>query len=162
RTSEAPIELVFRPDPTIGDGEAGWANHPWLQETPKPFSHITWENVALIAPITAAALGLDDAPSDSRDTLPILRITVDSQTIEIPAWIQPGIPEKTITLHLGSGHTSGGEIQRRSGVNIYPLRTLSQPWHRADHVHIENTRHRAEVAFTQATPFMSRRDAARS
>ena len=42
------LELLFRPDPTIGDGE--WSNNGWLQELPKPLTQLTWENVALISP----------------------------------------------------------------------------------------------------------------
>src|SRR5699024_2509500 len=42
------LELLFRPDPTIGDGR--WANNGWLQELPKPLSHLTWDNPALISP----------------------------------------------------------------------------------------------------------------
>ncbi|HVT81168.1 MAG TPA: hypothetical protein VHM90_10970 [Phycisphaerae bacterium] len=50
------IEIVFRPDPAIGDGF--WANVPWLQELPRPLTHVTWENVAIACAETARGLGL--------------------------------------------------------------------------------------------------------
>ena len=33
------LELVFRPDPSVGDGQ--FANNSWLQETPKPVTRLT-------------------------------------------------------------------------------------------------------------------------
>src|SRR6202030_4320886 len=50
------LEIVFRPDPTIGDGR--FANNGWLQELPKPLTQLTWDNAALISPRTAQRLGL--------------------------------------------------------------------------------------------------------
>src|SRR5439155_827903 len=51
------LELVFRPDPTIHDGRH--ANNAWLQELPKPLTHLTWDNVALVSPATAERLELE-------------------------------------------------------------------------------------------------------
>ena len=50
------LEIVFRPDPTIGDGE--YANNGWLQETPKTVTRLTWDNAAMISPATAQQMGL--------------------------------------------------------------------------------------------------------
>ena len=50
------LEINFRPDPTIWDGR--FANNGWLQELPKPLTKLTWENAALISPLTANRLGL--------------------------------------------------------------------------------------------------------
>ena len=36
------LEVVFRPDPSIGDGK--FANNGWLQELPKPVTRLTWDN----------------------------------------------------------------------------------------------------------------------
>jgi len=45
------LEVVFRADPNLLDGR--YANNGWLQELPKPFSKLTWDNAALISPILA-------------------------------------------------------------------------------------------------------------
>ena len=42
------LEILFRPDPTLGDGR--WANNGWLQELPKPLTKLSWDNAALLAP----------------------------------------------------------------------------------------------------------------
>ena len=54
------LEIVFRPDPTIGDGR--YSNNGWLQETPKPITRLTWDNAALVSidyrgAIEAASIG---------------------------------------------------------------------------------------------------------
>ena len=50
------LEIVFRPDPTIGDG--AFSNNAWLQELPKPSNKMTWENAVWISPRTAERLGV--------------------------------------------------------------------------------------------------------
>jgi molybdopterin-containing oxidoreductase family iron-sulfur binding subunit len=45
------LEINFRPDPTIWDGR--FANNSWLQECPKPYSKITWDNAVFVSPNTA-------------------------------------------------------------------------------------------------------------
>ncbi len=52
RRSKSPpsgaFEVVFRPDPTIGDGT--YSNNGWLQELPKPQTKMTWDNTVYISP----------------------------------------------------------------------------------------------------------------
>ena len=50
------IEIVLRPDPSIGDGS--FANNGWLQEVPKPLTKLTWDNAALVSPASARKLGV--------------------------------------------------------------------------------------------------------
>src|SRR5262249_2193691 len=87
------LEIAFRPDPTIGDGR--FANNAWLQELPKPFSKLTWDNAALISPATA-----DELQIANED---LISIGVDGRSVEIPVWIVPGHPVGSITVHFGNG-----------------------------------------------------------
>ena len=48
------LKLLFRPDEIIGDGR--FADNAWLLELPRPFTRLSWDNAALIAPQTAARL----------------------------------------------------------------------------------------------------------
>jgi Fe-S-cluster-containing dehydrogenase component len=48
------LEIVFMPDPTIWDG--AFCNNGWLQECPKPFNKLTWDNVVMVSPATAERL----------------------------------------------------------------------------------------------------------
>lgn len=111
-------QLVFRPDPTIGNGE--WANNGWLQELPKPFTKLTWDNAALMSPHDAETLGVRDGD--------VVKIEVGDNTIDMPVFRLPHQPAKTITLHLGYGRVFPGRVGNDLGVNVNPLRTTEQPW----------------------------------
>jgi molybdopterin-containing oxidoreductase family iron-sulfur binding subunit len=50
------LDLVLRADPTVYDGR--FANLGWLQELPKPFTKLTWDNTVQLSPATASRLGL--------------------------------------------------------------------------------------------------------
>ncbi len=50
------LEIVFRPDPAIGDG--AFSNNAWLQEMPKPQSKMTWDNAVWISPTSAQHNGV--------------------------------------------------------------------------------------------------------
>jgi MoCo/4Fe-4S cofactor protein with predicted Tat translocation signal len=116
------LEVNFRPDPTVWDGR--FANNGWLQELPKPLTKLTWENAALVSPLTAAALGL--APGD------LIELTYGGQTVQAPVWLMPGHSEGSITLPLGYGRTQGapdsGRVGEGAGFNAYALRTADAPW----------------------------------
>ena len=51
QTRAPDLKLVFRPDPTIWDGQ--FANNGWLQELPKPLTKLTWDNAAMLSLSTA-------------------------------------------------------------------------------------------------------------
>ncbi len=53
------LEIVFRPSPALYDGR--FANNGWLQEMPDPITRLTWDNVAVMSPKTAAKLGVEDS-----------------------------------------------------------------------------------------------------
>ena len=96
----AGLEVIFAKDPSIHDGR--FANNGWLQELPKPLSKLTWDNVAMISPKTAASLGLEDNST--------IELTVNGQTVQTAAFIQPGHPSDAVTVNLGFGRVRGGIV----------------------------------------------------
>ena len=51
------LEILFRPDVSVRDGR--YANNGWLQELPRRFSSLTWDNAALISPELAKSAGFE-------------------------------------------------------------------------------------------------------
>jgi molybdopterin-containing oxidoreductase family iron-sulfur binding subunit len=130
------FEIVFRTDPTVYDGR--FANNGWLQELPKPLTKLTWDNVAIISPATAEALGVGAAPDGALvDEHPrrVNRLTmkggeIDAETVRltyrgralpdaknrmhaemaVPVFILPGQPDNVVTVHLGYGRWRSGRV----------------------------------------------------
>jgi len=119
------IEVVIRPDSSIYDGR--FANLGWLQELPDPMTKITWDNVALMSPATAASIGVENED--------LVSVAVNGKAISIAAWIQPGHADDSITLNVGYGREGIGRVadmgrensqlldpsENYGGVNVYPL-----------------------------------------
>jgi molybdopterin-containing oxidoreductase family iron-sulfur binding subunit len=125
-------ELRILPDPNIYDGR--FANNGWLQELPKPQTKITWENVALISPKTAVAIGYGDKRRDElvneKQTL-IANIRYRGQTIRTPIWVVPGHADGTITMFMGYGRTRGGKLATPSADTTSMLAPELAPFHLA-------------------------------
>jgi len=123
-------EIVFRLDPHVHDGR--YTNNGWLQECPKPISKVTWDNYAIISARTAAKLNL--APNDEpyHATAKMLVLSHDGKDLAIPAWIQSGQPDDTVTVFLGYGRERAGSVGNGVGFNAYLLRTSTAPWIVAD------------------------------
>ena len=134
----ATLEIVFRPDPTIGDGR--FANNGWLQEVPKPLTQLTWDNAALMSPATAEALHF--ANED------LVELQLEGRAVRAPVWIMPGHAENSVTLHLGYGRRRAGHVGTGIGVNAYALRGSSKPWF-SDGLTIKKTGERYSLASTQ-------------
>jgi len=151
RSVGADLELVFRPDPTVYDGR--FANLGWLQELPKPFSKITWDNTIQLSPATAASLGVA-----SQD---VVDVTANGRTVGGPAWIVPGQADGVVTVHLGYGRTRAGRVGSGIGFNAYMLRTSDAAW-TSRGVTIARTGVRYAVASTQLHHDMAGRPLVRS
>ncbi len=149
-SSADELELVFAPDPRIGDG--AYANNAWLQELPKPLSMLTWDNAALLSPALAARL--DIASGD------VISLTLDGRSVEAPAWIMPGMPDGSVTLALGYGRNAAGGIGNR-GANAYLLRTSTAPWF-ARGLAVKRTGRRRTLACVQTHHSMEGRDIVRT
>ncbi len=125
------LEIVFRSDPSIFDGR--FANNGWLQELPKPFTKLTWDNAALMSPATAQRLGLSQTVSmnsggeHGRVYADVVELKYRGRTVRAPAWIVPGHPDDTVTVHLGYGRTRAGRVGNGAGFSGYVLQTSDAP-----------------------------------
>lgn len=117
------MELTLKPDSRIFDGR--FANNGWLQELPEPMTKITWDNVALMSAVTARSIGINPDRSFRNNDVPMVKITAGNTTLEIPAWIEPGHADNSVTLTVGYGRNGLGRVADGVGVNTYPLRTTS-------------------------------------
>jgi len=112
------MEIVFRPDPTIGDGE--YSNNSWLQELPKPVTRITWDNAAMISPTTAQQMGLV--------TGDYIKLHLNDRYMEAGVFVVPGHADNSVTMHLGYGRRRSGAIGTGPGFDGYLLRYAATPW----------------------------------
>jgi MoCo/4Fe-4S cofactor protein with predicted Tat translocation signal len=112
------VEIVFRPDPTIGDGE--YSNNSWLQELPKPVTRITWDNAAMISPTTAQEMGLI--------TGDFVKLHLNDRYMEAGVFVVPGHADNSVTMHLGYGRRRAGSVGTGPGFNGYLLRYAAMPW----------------------------------
>ncbi len=136
--SETGLTLLFRPDPTIGDG--AYANNGWLQELSKPLTKLTWDNAALIAPSTAERLGVT--------TGDVVELALDGRKVSAPAWVMPGQAEGCVTVHFGNGRTRAGRVGTGVGFDAYALRTTTALWSGTG-LEMAKTDRRSELATTQ-------------
>jgi MoCo/4Fe-4S cofactor protein with predicted Tat translocation signal len=111
------LEIVFLPDPAIGDGY--YANNGWLQELPKPITRLTWDNAAMVSPATAQRLNLSKGD--------YVTLSLDGRNVDAGVYIVPGHADNSVTLHLGYGRRRAGSIGTGPGFNAYFLRTTTAP-----------------------------------
>ncbi len=118
------LEILFATDSSVHDGR--WIDNGWLQEAPDPISKLTWDNAALVAPLTAKNLGIYDlilSPEPVTKVLgkdhtlgksypdgeggnrrsPIIRVAVNGATLDIPVMVAFGQAENTLVIPLGYG-----------------------------------------------------------
>jgi molybdopterin-containing oxidoreductase family iron-sulfur binding subunit len=146
----AGSEVVFRPDPTIGDG--AYSNNAWLQELPKPQSKMTWDNVVLISP--KAATDMNVAIGD------MLRVTVEGRSTVGPAWILPAHAEDSVTVHFGYGREAAGRVGNGIGYDAYAIQPLNGSW--VANGSVAKTGEHYRIANIQETQTMAGRDPIRA
>jgi molybdopterin-containing oxidoreductase family iron-sulfur binding subunit len=106
---------------------------------PDPLTKLTWDNAALIAPATAANLGLGLGD--------LIRVARGSRVVELPVYPMPGQAEGSISVALGYGRRNSGSVGDGAGFDVYPLRTTeAMGWAT---VQIEPGGGRYELATTQ-------------
>jgi molybdopterin-containing oxidoreductase family iron-sulfur binding subunit len=107
----AGLTAVFVADWSTYDGR--FANNAWLQELPRPFTKLTWDNAALIGPATARQAGLRTGDR--------VRLVAHGAHVDAPVWIQRSQAEGVLTLPLGYGRRSAGETGNGVGFDAYAL-----------------------------------------
>jgi MoCo/4Fe-4S cofactor protein with predicted Tat translocation signal len=105
------FSLHIKESYAVRDGR--FANNGWLQELPHPVSKIVWDNCAAISPKTANDLGLK-----SND---LIKVSSGETSLTIPAFIQPGASDNSITIETGYGRKNGGTVGTGVGFNANTL-----------------------------------------
>jgi molybdopterin-containing oxidoreductase family iron-sulfur binding subunit len=109
-TNPTGMELVLFPGAGVYDGR--YANNGWLNELPDPVTKADWGNPVLISLHDASRLGIHDQD--------LVKITANSNAIEVPVLIQPGQAPGVVSLALGYGRQTGA-VAANIGANAYPL-----------------------------------------
>jgi molybdopterin-containing oxidoreductase family iron-sulfur binding subunit len=149
--AEETIAAVIRMDPTIGDGR--WSNNAWLQELPKPLTHLVWDNAAQVSPAFAAKHALANGD--------LIELRAGAEALTAPIWITSGHASDCVTLTLGYGRTRAGAVGNGRGYDAYRFRRSESLWQRDD-VAIRKTGRRYALVSTQAHFSMEGRELARS
>jgi molybdopterin-containing oxidoreductase family iron-sulfur binding subunit len=151
RAASEDVELHFAPDPTVWDGR--YANIAWLQELPKPLTQLTWDNAAFMSARLAESLKVRNED--------VVELSVGGRTLEAVAWIVPGHAERAVTLHLGGGRQSCGEVGEHRGVSAFALRTVDTQGF-ASGVRLRSVGKRSPLATVQLHHRMEGREPVRS
>ncbi|MFO1464399.1 MAG: TAT-variant-translocated molybdopterin oxidoreductase [bacterium] len=109
--AKGDFELALYEPVALREGRQ--ANNPWLQELPDPVTKVTWDNVLKVAPAEAERRGLKEGD--------LVRLTWNGRAVELPIFLQPGMPPRTVAAALGYGRTRAGKVGDGVGQNLYPL-----------------------------------------
>ena len=106
-----------------------FANNGWLQELPKPFNKVVWENVAFVSPRLAEKLGVSQNDRVIQGVeVDIVEVVHAGHALQAPVWILPGQPDDSIGLQLGYGRTAAGRVGNGLGYNANFFRYSTTPW----------------------------------
>jgi MoCo/4Fe-4S cofactor protein with predicted Tat translocation signal len=122
----------------VGMGNGSQANNPWLQELPDPVSKVTWDNYVMMGPAMYKEMFGKDVLKDKGDSdayevnpdKPVVKVTANGSTLELPVLLLPGVQKNTVAIALGYGRQSKddkntvefiGRAAAGAGKNAYPL-----------------------------------------
>lgn len=101
----------------VGMLDASHAYNPWLHELPDPITKVTWDNYACLSPATAASLGVTNG-----DLVHVETGAGEDHSLELPAFIQPGLHDQAVGVALGYG-----SLLSRRFANIGPAWLQARP-----------------------------------
>jgi molybdopterin-containing oxidoreductase family iron-sulfur binding subunit len=129
-SSSSEIEVSIRPDYSAWDGR--FFGNVWLQELPRPFTKLVWDNAVLVSAATAARLEV--AAND------VVRITAPGgRSVEGAVLVVPGMADGVAAVTLGYGTEPPAGVEGPVGFDVYPLRTSGEPWTIREGVSVEKT-----------------------
>ncbi len=108
--AQMPFLLHVYPSAAFADGRA--AHLPWLQELPDPMTSVMWGSWVEINTETAHKLDIQEGD--------VLTIRSPHGTVELPAFLYPGLRPDVIAIPVGQGHTQYGRYASR-GANPLQL-----------------------------------------
>ena len=103
------VELVENVNIGTGHGPL----NPWLQECPDPVTRMAWGNYASVSPRIAREQEIKNGD-----------VILIGENLAIPAFVQPGQADNTISISVGYGRKTGIPENLITGVNAYPLVNL--------------------------------------
>ena len=122
-STDAGLDLELITSPSLHDGR--YANNGWLQELPDPVTKVAWDNVAMMSRATAESLGIASLVGQiGRNEYPLVSLSVNGKSIELPAFVVPGHADDTVTVEIGYGQTFGRQANaygKPVGANTYSL-----------------------------------------
>ena len=151
--SKDNLEVILAKDYSVADGR--YIDNAWLQESPDPVVKLTWDNAAIVSPKTAKDLGIyekiveletwnagrPEIGEAGQAKAPMVKVSVGSNSVEIPMLVGFGHADNTITLPVGYGQAADdgrasadvldeskqtcGDVGRNTGFNVYPLKSSS-------------------------------------
>jgi molybdopterin-containing oxidoreductase family iron-sulfur binding subunit len=125
------LEISFRLDPSVLDGR--FANNGWLQELPKPITKLTWDNLFFNDTATAEklrAVGYPSAQGGEHGQIvsDVVELKYRGRSVRGAVFAVPGHPNDCVTVHLGYGRRSAGQVGNGAGFDAYALRTADSLW----------------------------------
>ena len=141
------LELIVYANSSVGEGIQ--ANNPWLQEMPDPITKACWENYLTVSPKQLEEWGIQLGDMSTQ----LVSLSVNGQTLTLPALPQPGQKYGTVGLALGYGRIKAGKVANGIGVNAYPLLSTSGDYinYSISNVSVEATSEVYRVAQTQTS-----------
>ncbi|MEM7311206.1 MAG: 4Fe-4S dicluster domain-containing protein, partial [Planctomycetota bacterium] len=139
------LELTLYRCPKVHDGR--FANNAWLQELPEFTTKLTWGNALLVAPRTAAELGL--AQED------VVLVEHGDASTKATVHVAPGQARGSLALALGYGRVRAGVVGGSAAEGVEPVGDDATPLRRgpellvAGGVRVTRTGARATLAATQ-------------
>ena len=138
------VELVENVNIGTGDGPL----NAWLQECPDPVTRIAWGNYASISPRVAREQEIQNGD-----------VILIGENLGIPAFVQPGQADNTISISVGYGRKTGIPEELITGVNAYPLVKLKSGFRSfaSSGFNISKTEETEEMALAQGHQSMEGR-----